>query len=95
MKRHSLIAFTLILCLAQVSISLGQKNEDDCGRKLNEAQKMYDEGKLELVPGLIEPCLNSLDKERKGIAYQLLIKSHLFNEQSTKADKAIDRKSVV
>ena len=66
----------------------GSGYSQDCALKLQDAQTQFDKGKVELVAGLITPCINSggFSKEESLTAYKLLIQSLLLDDKNGLAE---------
>lgn len=81
--------FILILFLFSFKLSFAQ---DDCTVKLREAQKLYEEGKIEKVPDLIDNCIESgFNKENKVAALRLLTLVYLYEDNMPKAEETLLR----
>jgi len=66
--------------------------QDDCTVKLREAQKLYEEGKIEKVPDLIDNCIESgFNKENKVTALRLLTLVYLYEDNLPKAEETLLR----
>jgi hypothetical protein len=66
--------------------------QEECIVKLNEAEKLYEEGKIERIPELLNNCIeNGFDKEYKIRALRLLTLVYLFEDNTTKAEKTLLR----
>jgi hypothetical protein len=64
--------------------------QDDCTIKLTQAQKLYEEGKIEKIPGLLSECLqNGFNKENKVTALRLLTLVYLFDDNTEMAEKSL------
>lgn len=62
--------------------------QEECIVKLNEAEKLYEEGKIEKIPELLNNCIeNGFNKENKTQALRLLTLVYLFEDNQVKADK--------
>jgi hypothetical protein len=86
--------FPVLLFLTVFLLNIEQINaqEDTCLNKLKRAQELFDNGLVEEIPILIEPCLNSKDgfnKEQSIQAFRLLIQVYLFDYNQDKAEKAM------
>lgn len=65
---------------------------DTCLNKLKKAQELFDNGLVEEIPILIEPCINAKDgfnKEQSIQAFRLLIQVYLFDYNQDKAEKTM------
>lgn len=81
------ITLTLFLLSVWFGSLLAQSN---CSEQLRQAERRYDEGLLDDIPQMIQPCLNSgFTKEEKVNAYKLLIQTHLFNDDRKTADEVM------
>lgn len=77
----------LFIILSLVSIGYAQ---DDCLLKLQDAQKLYDEGKIEQIPDLLNPCIkNGFNRENKIQALRLLALVYLFEDKHEEAEEAL------
>jgi hypothetical protein len=80
----------IFLLLIFVMLAQLTKSQDDCTIKLNQAQKLYEEGKIEKIPGLISECLeNGFNKENKIAALRLLTLVYLFDDNIEMAEKSL------
>ena len=83
--RYIVSIIVLVFCMFNLA-----KAQDDCTVKLNQAQKLYEEGKIEKIPGLISDCLESgFDKESKVNALRLLTLVYLFDDNTELAEKSL------
>jgi hypothetical protein len=58
--------------------------------KLNEAQKLYENGKIEQIPSLLNNCIESgFNRENRIQAFRLLTLVYLFEDNSVKAEKTL------
>lgn len=81
MKRYLLI---LILVFSVITL----RSQTTCTDNLRQAQRNFDEGKLDEIPQMLESCMkNGFTDEEKMNAYKLLIQTHLFNEKLDVADQ--------
>lgn len=64
------------------------KAQGDCTIKLNDAQKLYENGRIEEIPNLLIDCINKgFDKENKVAALRLLTLVYLFEDDREKAEQ--------
>lgn len=64
--------------------------QDDCGAKIQEAQKFYDLGMIEEIPQMLSPCMEEgFTRTQKIEAYKLIILSYLFDDNQFEAEKAM------
>ncbi|MFA6403572.1 MAG: hypothetical protein WCX31_18405 [Salinivirgaceae bacterium] len=81
----------LVLVLL-MSLSFVGKAQDDCVVKLNEAEKLYEEGKIEKIPEMLNSCIESgFNKENKITALRLLTLVYLFDDNLIKAESSLLR----
>jgi hypothetical protein len=75
-----------------MSLSFVGKAQDDCVVKLNEAEKLYEEGKIEKIPEMLNSCIESgFNKENKITALRLLTLVYLFDDNLIKAESSLLR----
>lgn len=68
-------------------VSLCVKAQTTCTDNLRQAERYFDEGKLDEIPQMIQSCMkDGFTKEEKKNAYKLLIQTYLFNEKPDLAD---------
>ncbi|MGE0077205.1 MAG: outer membrane beta-barrel protein [Bacteroidales bacterium] len=85
MKRYIL----LILFFSSIIFLQAQTT---CTDILKQAERNFDEGKLDEIPQAIESCMKSgFTSEEKMKAYKLLIQTYLFNEKLDLADQVMIR----
>jgi len=66
------------------SIILAQ--EEDCAFKLREAQQLYDNGKIENVPELLQPCIQrGFTQEERLQAFKLIILCEIYDDDQVNA----------
>lgn len=67
----------------------GHGYSQDCALKLQDAQAQFERGKVELVEGLIAPCIKSggLSREESLTAYKLLIQALLLDDRKALAEE--------
>lgn len=86
-KAHLYIIFTItsfVLCVQ------GVYGQDDCVLKLQDAERLYDEGKIEKVPDLLKPCIkNGFNRENKIQALKLLTQVYLFEDKNEEAEETL------
>ena len=90
MLRNMLLAALLIGLLSQSSHAQSSENEG-CVIVLKDAEKSYEQGKLEKIPSILEACIESgFSKEEKIKAYRLLTLTYLFDDNKEMAEKSIE-----
>lgn len=80
------LKYTLILIpFLAGSIVLAQE-EEDCAFKLVEAQQLYDEGRIESVPELLQPCIQrGFTQEERLSAFKLIILCEIYDDDHESA----------
>ena len=87
MRTWSLIGITLFI-LHQTATAQEQVG---CPQLLEDAREAYEAGMVELVPELLNPCLESgLSGENLREAYKLVINAYLFDYLPDRADRLMD-----
>ncbi|HOZ15003.1 MAG TPA: hypothetical protein PK784_09465 [Tenuifilaceae bacterium] len=81
----------LPILLFVLSVNLiNAQNTSICAETLKEAERKFDEGKLDEIPKMLETCMkDGFTKEEKARAYKLLIQTYLFNERYQQADEVM------
>ena len=60
--------------------------EEDCAFKLREAQQLYDQGKIETVTALLQPCIQrGFTQEERLQAFKLIILCEIYNDDQESA----------
>lgn len=78
--------FIFILAVPISLASLAQ--EEDCAVKLREAQQLYDAGRIENIPEMLQSCLDhGFTQEEKLSAYKLIILCQIYNDDLNKANE--------
>lgn len=87
MKKNNL--FFILLLFVFISFAAeAQQTEGSCAITLINARKLYDDGAIEKVPGLLQACLqNGFKREEKIQAYRLLVLTYLFSNNKPEAEK--------
>ncbi len=64
------------------------KGQSNCANQLIEAERLYERGVLEEIPGLLLPCIrDGFEKNDLLQAYKLVILSYLYQDRRGEADK--------
>lgn len=85
--RYALNASLLILLMGFVTEIVAQES---CTQTLVDAQDVFYSGQIELVPEILEPCLqNGFNREEKVAAYRLLTLCHLYYNHTKEAAGAM------
>lgn len=82
---RSVLILTLLLFLVN-----GAVYSQDCAVKLRDAENLFNAGRVEEVPGLLRECLASgFTKAEEMTAYQLIIRSYLFDDETEQAENTM------
>lgn len=86
---RNFLTYALLVILLLV-VCLKASGQEDCVVKLNEAEKLYEEGKIEKIPEILSGCIQSgFNKENKIQALRLVTIVHLFEDNQQKAEKTL------
>ncbi len=81
-KKFSVLLLALLLCLNV----FGQ--EQDCDKKLDEARKLFDAGKLERVESTLSTCMeDGFNKSQKTEAYEIIILTQQYDNRPADAEE--------
>lgn len=62
--------------------------QDNCTMTLKKVEQMFDEGRIEEIPTLLQSCLkDGFTRDQKVRAYELIIQTFLVDEKETKAEE--------
>lgn len=79
--------FLLILLLFQLSW-LNLCSQEECVFTLQRAQRQYQAGQLDTIPGMLKPCIESgFTRAERETAYKLVIQSYLYNDEPDLAEQ--------
>jgi hypothetical protein len=87
-----MLKYKLIITILLAALVIANKStaQEACILKLNEAEKLYDEGKIERIPELLNDCIEAgFNKENKIAALKLLTLVYLFEDNQAKAENAL------
>ena len=80
----------IILVIFFLLITANVSAQNDCALNLKEAQKLYTQGVIEEIPGLLNPCIEEgFNTEDKIQAYKLLILTYLFDDNKDLAEETM------
>ncbi|HLT72263.1 MAG TPA: porin family protein [Cyclobacteriaceae bacterium] len=86
--KHFLPAFGLLLLL--VCSSAATYAQTACALTLRTARATYDDGRLQEIPALLGPCINSGFTQQESVeAHKLLVLSYIYLEEPAKANDAM------
>jgi hypothetical protein len=64
--------------------------QNDCSTKIQDAQKLYEQGMIEEIPQMLAPCMQDGFTRTQVIeAYKLIILSYLFDDNQFEAEKTM------
>ena len=88
MKKKLLYSF--LLCLLLITGTEIFAQQDSCNNKLFRAQMLYEQGLLEDIPAILEPCFTeNVSRDFELQAYKLIILSYIFDDNQIKADESM------
>jgi len=80
---------TILLIGVFCVVSFYGAAQSSCVQNLRDARSLYDEGRLNELPDLLQECIeNGFSKEEKVEALRLVTLSHLFNEEQQRAENS-------
>ena len=83
--RYLKFVFLILIALPAFN-AFGQ--EEDCAIKLREAQQLYDAGKIETVPDMLQSCIDKgFTQEERLTAFKLIILCQIYNDDPDEAHK--------
>jgi hypothetical protein len=66
------------------------KGQSECSTKIQDAQKLYEQGMIEEIPKMLAPCMQDGFTRAQIIeAYKLIILSYLFDDNQFEAEKTM------
>lgn len=82
MKFLKYIIFVVPLLAGTFSMA----QQEDCAFKLREAQQLYNEGRIETVPGMLQPCIQrGFTQEERLQAFKLIILCEIYDDDQKNA----------
>lgn len=76
----------IILILPALFVLESFAQQEDCAFKLREAQKLYDAGRIENVPEMLQPCIEKgFTQEERLSAFKLIILCQIYADDLDKA----------
>jgi hypothetical protein len=64
--------------------------QEDCAFKLREAQQLFDAGRIENVPGMLQPCIEKgFTQEERLSAFKLIILCQIYGDNQQKAHEGM------
>ena len=74
------------------SLTLSVHAQTSCTESLLSAQRLYNEGIIEEIPAIINPCIdNGFTRSERVEAYKLLILAYLFDDNQFEAENTITK----
>jgi hypothetical protein len=84
------LSFLIVAILVLSSMSVYSQEAGSCAEKLKNAQTLFQEGHVEMVPSMISECMKSgFNREESLAAYKVLIQSYLLEEKLEMADSTM------
>jgi hypothetical protein len=84
--------YVLISCIMLVLIIFSPvvQGQNECSTKIQDAQKLYEQGMIEEIPQMLAPCMQDGFTRTQIIeAYKLIILSYLFDDNQFEAEKTM------
>ncbi len=76
-----------ILLVMHVCTPLSAQDEEECLYTLRRAEELYDQGLIEDIPSMLQPCIQQgFSREDRLRAYKLVILSYLYDDNKEKAE---------
>jgi hypothetical protein len=89
-NNRSGLKFTGLLWLLFLAFARPAMSQNECATKIQEAQKLYDQGMIEEIPQMLAPCMvDGFTRVQKIEAYKLIILSYLFDDNQFEAEKTM------
>ena len=84
------LSFLFVTIFVLSAMNVYSQEAGSCAEKLKNAQTLFQEGHVELVPSMINECMESgFNREESLTAYKVLIQSYLLEEKLEMADSAM------
>ncbi len=84
------LSFLIVTIFVLSSMSVYSQEAGSCAEKLKNAQTLFQEGHVEMVPSMISECMKSgFNREESLAAYKVLIQSYLLEEKLEMADSTM------
>jgi hypothetical protein len=85
--RYMLISCIMLILIIFSPVVQGQ---NECSTKIQDAQKLYEQGMIEEIPQMLSPCMQEGFTRTQVIeAYKLIILSYLFDDNQFEAEKTM------
>jgi len=84
--------YILISCIMLILVIFSPvlQGQNDCSTKIQDAQKLYEQGMIEEIPQMLAPCMQAGFTRNQVIeAYKLIILSYLFDDNQFEAEKTM------
>lgn len=84
------LKYFILVIFSMLILPVIHAQQEDCAFKLREAQQLYDAGKIESVPGMLQPCIErGFTREERLSAFKLLILCQIYNDELDEAHKGM------
>jgi hypothetical protein len=78
------------IMLIKVIFSPVVQGQNECSTKIQDAQKLYEQGMIEEIPQMLAPCMqDGFTRPQVIEAYKLIILSYLFDDNQFEAEKTM------
>jgi hypothetical protein len=85
--RYVLFSGIMLIMIIFSPVAQGQS---ECSTKIQDAQKLYEQGMIEEIPQMLAPCMQAGFTRTQVIeAYKLIILSYLFDDNQFEAEKTM------
>lgn len=83
-------AFVSTIMLILIVFGPNVQGQNECSTKIQDAQKLYEQGMIEEIPQMLAPCMQDGFTRAQIIeAYKLIILSYLFDDNQFEAEKTM------
>ena len=80
----------IVLILPSLIMMESFAQQEDCAFKLREAQQLYDAGRIENVPGMLQSCIErGFNQEERLGAFKLIILCQIYADDRAKAQEGM------
>ena len=80
--KYSIPVFMLLITITAAA------QQEDCAVSLREAEQLYDAGRIENIPQMLQSCIDrGFTQEEKLSAYKLIILCHIYNDDVDRANE--------
>jgi hypothetical protein len=88
--RSGILKYALLVGILTLMLQTNLFSQQDCGSKIQEAQKLYDLGMIDEISKMLAPCMEEgFTRNQKIEAYKLIILAYLFDDNQFEAEKTM------